>query len=115
MLSCRSINLYRSLAEKPWLSEEVQDNLGDGKACDFLADFENDGIANIYHVDESESGYACVRKVLEPQCYWTDASKLRYIGHGSQLSKQQFAEVEKLLAEAVSLSKQAKAYLDRVR
>ena len=48
-----------------------------------------------------------------PRCYWTGGRKLRNIGHGPQLSDEQFAEVERLLAEQIKLRKIAKDYSER--
>ena len=46
-------------------------------------------------------------------CYWIDGRKLQYIGHGPQLSDEQFAEVERLFAEQIKLDKIAKDYSER--
>jgi hypothetical protein len=119
VLSCQSIELYDRFAgdfdrlfthpDGNLSSQEFQDNFGPGKKCELFVDVSAPA-TKLYHVEKIEPGYLCVRKVNEPQCRWTDASKLRYIGHGPQLSDAQFAQVEQLFAHADALHEVVKDY-----
>jgi hypothetical protein len=73
------------------------------KTCKMLVD--NDFVRSLSHVDDSAPGYICSRFPREPQCYWVDLSKTLYIGHGPELSNEQFAQIEKLFADADTLKK----------
>jgi hypothetical protein len=111
LLSCQSIELYDRFAGD-FQKALKADSFGEGKDCTLLVD---NPFTNLAHVEKSEAGYLCVRMANEPRCYWTDGSKLRNIGHGPQLSDEQFTEVERLLAEAGRLRKIANGYSERAR
>ena len=121
VLFCQSIELYDHFVgdfDKLFIHhtpvQEFLDNSGNGKNCEWgLEGDDGDLNKHLYHIEKIERGYICVRRVTEPQCYWTDASKLRFIGHGPQLSDDQFAQVDKLFSEADRLNKLEKAYSER--
>jgi hypothetical protein len=117
-LACSSIELYDRFGGdfQKFVKAEVDGSLGEGK-CELLPD-PAPPYSNLTRVEKSEAGYLCVRATALnsprwPHCYWTDGSKLRYIGHVPQLSEEQFAEVERLLAESSRLNKIAKGYTER--
>lgn len=123
LLGCRSVELYQRFAanfdterrkDRPsWdpsiFTQEFTDN------CTILDDtsISKFSSAIFYRIEKIDQGYACVRNLSEPQCYWTDASKLRYIGNGPSLSDEQYAQIKKLDAEMTDLQKRIDAYNDR--
>jgi hypothetical protein len=99
------------------MPQELSDKFS---TCMWLDDNAEEAAPNFFHVEKTDQGYSCIRKVYTGQCYWTTASKLRYIGHGPQLTDEQFAEVLRLYAasdafrkEAIRLSDLAETYRDR--
>jgi hypothetical protein len=98
-VACESIELYDSVGGD--FQKAIKAVIGTDK-CRIVFDIPPPE-ANLVHVDKSEGGNLCVRQTTAtdthwPHCYWIDGRKLRYIGHGPQLSDEQFAEVERLLA-----------------
>jgi hypothetical protein len=95
MVACESIELYNSVGG------DFQNAIKAGipkERCQLIVD-STPPYTNLTHIEKSEGDYLCVRAAYAnvprwPHCYWTDGRKLRNIGHGPQLSDEQFAEVE---------------------
>jgi hypothetical protein len=128
LLACRSIELYDRFSGEffanglllPKLSKEFQDNFsfrdGTGKSCKIIVDDDParlEYLRNLYHVENTAPGYSCIRGAKDTECWWTATDKLRYIGHGLQLTDEQFARVQAMLAEVDALDKKADDYFER--
>jgi hypothetical protein len=120
LLSCQSLDVYKRFADfdlsrngafLPWADHEMPQALKDiFSTCMWLDDNARLAKPNVFHVEKTDQGYSCVRKVYTEQCYWTTASKLQYIGHGPQLTDEQFAEVLRLDVAGDAAFEMAKEY-----
>jgi hypothetical protein len=114
VVACESIELYDSVGGD--FQKASKAGIGIDK-CRLLLD-PPPPYSNLARVEKSEGDYLCVREASSgsprwPHCYWIDGRKLRNIGHGPQLSEEQFAEVERLFAEQIKLRKIENDYWDR--
>jgi hypothetical protein len=115
MVACESIELYDSVGGD--FEKANKAGFGGIDKCRIIID-STPPYTNLTHIEKSEGDYLCVRAAYAneprwPHCYWIDGRKLRNIGHGSQLSDEQFAEVERLFAEQIKLRKIENDYWDR--
>jgi hypothetical protein len=96
LLACQSLDLYKRFADfdfsrngvvRAWASgpmpQELSDNFG---LCTWLID-DPYPQPNNYHVEKTDNGYTCILAPwrgapdsVATTCFWTAASKLRYIG-----------------------------------
>jgi hypothetical protein len=90
LLSCQSLDVYKRFADfdlsrngafLPWADHEMPQALKDiFSTCMWLDDNARLAKPNVFHVEKTDQGYSCVRKVYTEQCYWTTASKLSTSG-----------------------------------
>jgi hypothetical protein len=130
LLSCQSLDTYKRLSDfdfnrngvfLPWADHEMPQALKDNfveiskgsSPCEWLNDDGFPTTSNTFHVEKVEQGYWCIRRRDAQQCYWTTASKLKYVGRGPQLTDEQFAEVLRLYAVFDAFNRVSKEYWDR--
>jgi hypothetical protein len=112
VIGCQSLDRYKRFADFDyWSSAPVPQELTDGfrsAECKLFSDVPEAAQPTAVHVEKTHLGYTCLRVANAPeeQCYWITTSELLFIGHGPQLSDEQFAQVLKLRAEINALIKE---------
>ena len=128
VLACRSANEFIRLAPTYMMAFTTESDAAENarymiarlrnrNQCDELNDRARSGEFwhnyHIYRVDRVEDELACVWVLSDERggCFWTGAANLMYIGHGQQLSEDQFRDARTLYAQARELRKLSNDYI----